>query len=162
MDEQVIARVQGEAASVSGQPVGQPITLVEELVQAVDRQTGMEIAATSRPASVAVTLTLQTRAQQWVIPTLPVVVQLAPTELSRWDVAIPEPDRVLRNVTLTGPGPVIESYRRGERRLSAVVALGFEELERGIDRKDVEFVGLMPGVTASVEDREVRVAITPR
>ncbi len=162
LGEQTIARVQIDAPSLSGQPVGQPLTLVEEPVHAVDRQTGVGIDAMARPGTVSVTLTLQTRAQQWVIPTLPVVVQLAPTELSRWDVVIPEPDRVLRNVTLTGPGPLIDLYRRGDRRLSAVVSLGFEELERGIDRKDVEFVGLLPGVTASVEDREIRVTITPR
>ncbi len=159
----VEARVVLDAASLAGQPLGRPISLGERAVTLSNSDSApLPQGLVVTPASVSVALELQTRAAQVTLASIPIVVQLPPTELNRWNVEIPDSDRVLRDVTLTGPATVIEEYRNGQRQLLAVIRLGFEELETRIESKRAEFPGLGVGVTVEVQDREVGLTITPR
>ena len=114
------------------------------------------------PAQVDVTLMLRSRTAELTIASVPVALMIAPIEVNNWLVDVPAEDRVLKDVRLIGPSEAIEQVRRDERRVRAVVALSFEELERGIPGKDAEITGLPAGVEARVEDRFVRLTITRR
>lgn len=152
-------RVVVDASSLAGLPQGRPVTLTEQrVVVGGSPPEGLVL----DPVSVQVTLELRTRTEQIVLPSVPVLVQMPPIELNRWTVEIPESERVVRNVTLSGPASVIEAYRRGERELVAVIRLGFEELETQISSKRAEFPGLPSGVRVEVADPMVDLRIVPR
>lgn len=116
-------------------------------------------------AQVGVTLTLRSRTETEVLPTVPVQVRVAPTELLRFDISIPEEDRFLHDVTVRGPSTAIERMRNDPNlRPVAVIALSFEELERGLTAKDAIFVfppGL-DGLEATADDVNVSLSITRR
>jgi hypothetical protein len=113
----------------------------------------------------AVVLTLRSHTATEIIPTVPVLIRIAPSELGRFDIAVNEDDRFLHDVVLRGPSPLIERIRSDPTlRPIAVVALGFEELERGITSKDAAIV-LPPGfgqVEARADIVSVRLTITRR
>lgn len=114
---------------------------------------------------VSVTLTLRSRTATELIPTVPVQVRLAPTELERFDIFIPESERFLHDVTVRGPSTLIERMRSDSTlRPIAVVALSFEELERGITSKDaiLTFPPGLEGLEASASDVTVSLKITRR
>lgn len=163
LPEGLVARVELDAANLAGLPQGRAVTLSDQRVEVTGREgSAVPEELEIDPGLVSVEMKLQTRAAKLVLPTVPIVVQLPPTELNRWNVEIPDSDRVLRDVTLTGPASVIEAYRRGDRELLAVVRLGFEELENRIESKRAEFPGLGAGIGVEVEDPEVELGITPR
>jgi hypothetical protein len=111
---------------------------------------------------VTVALAVRARTQNLMIAELPILIELAPADFARWIVEIPPEDRVLTNLSLTGPGAAIDRLRRGEIRLRAVVSISSEAMERGIDRAPVELVGLPSGVVAEFAGREVRVTVRRR
>jgi hypothetical protein len=117
---------------------------------------------TVEPAQVDVSLMIRSRTAELTIASVPVALMIAPIEVNNWLVDVPAEDRVLKDVRLTGPSEAIEQVRRDEKRVRAVVALSFEELERGVPGKDAEITGLPAGVEARVEDRFVRLTITRR
>jgi hypothetical protein len=82
------------------------------------------------PPSVDVVLTIRARTETYTIPSVPVHVLLAGTEIDRWNVEVAEETRFVANVRAVGPGALIERLRSGELRVIAVVSLSFEELER--------------------------------
>ncbi len=113
-----------------------------------------------RLADVSFTLRLQTGAVK--LATVPVHVRLAPGELGKWDIDIPEQERFFTDVTLTGP---LESIRNIENKTTPIVAtlvLSFEELEKGIVSKEAEFIDLPPGVKADAANKTVRLSIKRR
>lgn len=111
---------------------------------------------------VTVALAVRARTQNLLIAELPILIELAPADIARWIVEIPPEDRVLTNLSLTGPGAAIDRLRRGEVRLRAVVSISSESLERGLERAPVELVGLPSGVVAEFAGREVRVTVRRR
>lgn len=120
-----------------------------------------------RPANaqVAVILKLKSRTASETIPAVPVHIRVVPSELARFDISVAEDDRFIHDVTLRGPGPLIERIRSDPSiRPVAVVVLSFEELERGIEAKDAQFI-LPPGyeqVEVRADSISVRVTITRR
>lgn len=111
---------------------------------------------------VTVALAVRARTQNLLIAELPILIELAPADIARWIVEIPPEDRVLSNLSLTGPVAAIDRLRRGEVRLRAIVSISSESLERGIERAPVELVGLPSGVVAEFAGREVRVTVRRR
>ncbi|MBX3322261.1 MAG: hypothetical protein KF757_04650 [Phycisphaeraceae bacterium] len=115
--------------------------------------------------TVDVTLTLRSRLTTLVLPTVPVHVQAAPAEMLRFDVMIAEDDLFIADVTLRGPAALIERINNDPAlRPVAVVSLGFEELERGIDSK-AAVLRMPPGfeaVEARAENLIVGLTITRR
>lgn len=114
------------------------------------------------PERVSVTLTVQQEAESLVVNNIPVQVRLAPTELDQWSISIPVEEQFVAEARLTGPAEEISRFRERGAQVFAVLALSFEELERGLSSKQVEFVGLPPGVTAEAADRTVRFTVSRR
>jgi hypothetical protein len=82
------------------------------------------------PGQVSVSLTPRGRTDRWVATNVPVHVRLSPAELGRWSIEVAPEDRVLQEVAISGPGEMVDGYKKGATRLVAFVALGFEDLER--------------------------------
>lgn len=114
------------------------------------------------PRFAEVTLTVKSRAAETVIKSVPVHVRLAPGELSKWDIEIAEPDRAIVDVRVTGPVETIQQIESRTLAVVAVLALSFEELERGITSKEVSFGDLPTSLKFEAANRVVRVKITRR
>jgi len=89
------------------------------------------------PDSVRLTFTPRALVEEYVIPSVPVWVSLPPTEGTRWDVQVVDP--LVRNVTVRGPGDVIEELRSRRLVALAFVMLTSDELEAGIASKAAVF-----------------------
>lgn len=116
------------------------------------------------PAAVDVTLKLRSRTATLTVPSVPVQVRLAAAELGKWDVEIADGDRFIRDVKVTGPSDLVNQVRTGEIKVVATVALGFEELEKGITSKEVsfsDFAAYLP-LKFEAENRVVRLMVTRR
>lgn len=129
-----------------------------ELPAALRRLPGARI----EPAAASVTLSVRSRQATTELSGVPVQVRLAAGELSRWEISIPEQDRFLPKVRVSGPADMIEQVKRGEIRVVASVSLSFEELERGITQKEVGFGDLPSPLRFETDSRLVRVAIKKR
>jgi hypothetical protein len=142
---------------------------IEHRVEGVQANPSPALAASwfLRPVNVqvAVILKLKSRTATEIIPAVPVHIRIVPSELARFDISIAEDDRFIHDVTLRGPGPLIERIRSDPTlRPVAVVVLSFEDLERGIEAKDAQFI-LPPGfeqVEARADSITVRVKVTRR
>lgn len=99
------------------------------------------------PEYVDVELTLRSRTQSYTLGPMPVQLQLAPGEIGRWRVTLEPGQQDLVGIEVTGPSNQIDRLRSGEVVPTAVVALTFEELERGIESKPAQISGLPPGVS---------------
>jgi len=108
------------------------------------------------PSQVSVSFTPRGRTASWVAASVPVHVRIAPTELDRWSIEIAPEDRVLTNVTVSGPADQVEQMRlasaSGSSRLVAFVTLGFEELEKA---------GAMNGGAGATLEKEPLFTDTP-
>ncbi len=141
----------------------------EERIEPVRVQPSPALAAawslTPATAQVAVILTVRSRTATETIPTVPVQILVAPSELERFHITVAEDSRFLHDVTLKGPSPLIERIRSDPTlRPVAVVSLSFEDLENGIESKDARFV-LPPGfeaVEARADAVSVRLSIQRR
>jgi hypothetical protein len=128
-----------------------------ETIQSVALELPAELAATPRgvrltPPSVRVALTLRERTATEVLPTVPVQIRVAPIQLARWQIIIPETDQFLQDVRVTGPSDEIERIRRGELRVIAVVSLSAQELASRITSKQVSFSDFPTSLQFQVED----------
>lgn len=162
--EDVYVRAVVQPEQIANLPTGREQTIAS--VRVVPSQV-LTDAWYSRAArtQVSLTLTLRSRTATELIPTVPVQVRVAPTELERFDISIPESDRFLHDVTVRGPSTLIERMRADSTlRPIAVVALSFEELERGITAKNaiLTFPPGLEGLEASAGDVNVSLTITRR
>ena len=114
------------------------------------------------PQTVDVSLTLRSKTASVKIASVPVAVRLAPGELGKWLIEIPQQDWFLTDVTVTGPGELIKQVQDKTLPLVATVPLSFEELERGIPSKEAVFSELPSGLRFDVANRTVRLKITKR
>lgn len=114
------------------------------------------------PAAVDVSLTLRSKTQTVTVASVPVHVRVAPGELNRWEIEIPEQDRFLTDVRVTGPGDLIKQIQDKTIPLVATVTLSFEELERGIPSKDAQFGEFQNQLRFDATNRTVRLKIKRR
>ncbi|HYE63208.1 MAG TPA: hypothetical protein VD997_14530 [Phycisphaerales bacterium] len=114
------------------------------------------------PATIDVTLTLRSKTSTIRVASVPVHVRIAPGELNKWEIEIPEQDRFLTDVTVTGPGDLIKQIQDKALPVVATVHLSFEELERGIPSKEAVFSEYQTGLRFDVADRTVRLKIKRR
>lgn len=119
--------------------------------------------ARMEPSLADVILTVRSRINSIVIPSVPVHLRVAPAELAKFDVDIAETDRALIDVTVSGPADLVRQIEDKTIPLIAFVPLSFEELERGIPSKDAQFSS-MPGgaLKFEVANRSVRLKIKRR
>lgn len=142
--------VPGRKETVSGVPIELPPGLVASPRVRVDQ------------SRAEVQLTLRTRTASLTLPSVPVYVSLAAVESGRWDVTIPEEDRFITDVKITGPSDAVDRVRRGEFRVTALVVLSFDDLERGIASKEITFCELPTPLTFKADNSKVRVKIQRR
>ncbi|MBL9001983.1 MAG: hypothetical protein JNK25_12695 [Phycisphaerae bacterium] len=114
------------------------------------------------PVRVEVLLTPRSQSRSIRIASVPIHLRVAPGEFGKWDIDIPEQDRFLTDVTITGPGPAIKQIEDRVTPLIATLPLSFEELETGISSKEAVFADLPAGARAEVANRTVRLRITRR
>lgn len=133
---------------------GVPIALPQELVGA------SHITMDTRTADVSLMLRTQTRVVK--LPSVPVHVRIAPGELGKWDIEIPEQDRFLTDVTISGPNDKVKAVEDGLTSILATVSLSFEELEKPVVSKEAVFADLPEGLKADAANRSVRLTIKRR
>lgn len=116
------------------------------------------------PPAVDVLLKLRSRTATLTVPSVPVLVRMAALELGKWDVEIPETDRFIKDVKVTGPSDLINQVRTGEIKVVATLSLGFEELEKGVTSKEVNFTDFSSQLPLKFEadNRLVRLTIRKR
>ena len=113
------------------------------------------------PAQVDVFLTLRTLTEQMTIDRLPVQVLMAPGEIGDWRVEISDADKDLVNIVIAGPAQQIAQLRSGEVVPRAFVSLTFEDLERRINSKPAQILGLPPGCRVVSPESVVNLTISP-
>lgn len=114
------------------------------------------------PPTASVTLAVRKRQSSIELTGVPIQVRMAPGELTRWDVTIPEQDRFIPKVTVSGPADLIDQVKRGEIKVAGTVNLSFEDLEKGITQKEVVFSELPSLLKLDSETKLVRVLIKKR
>ena len=107
-----------------------------------------------------VSLTLRSRTQSLVLDAMPIQVMIAPGEIGRWRVTLLPGAQDLVGIEVTGPSDQIERLRSREVIPTALIALTFDELERGVETKRAQILGLPPGVQiVAGTDMTVRLVI---
>lgn len=114
------------------------------------------------PRTITVTLQLPRRTATFTIPELPVYLSITPSDAANWAIEIPPEDRVLTEVTFTGPVAAIAQIRRGDIPLTATVHITTEDLARGITSAPVRLLGRPTGVVADIAGRTVAINATRR
>jgi len=114
------------------------------------------------PPAVDVNITVKSKSATVKLDSVPVQLRLAPEEFNNWKIDIPQSDRFLADVTVSGPADYISELSSRAIRLVAVVPLSFEELEKRITAKEAVFIDLPAGVKVEVANRTVRMTISPR
>lgn len=114
------------------------------------------------PDRADVVLKLRARTDIFTIASVPVHIKIAVGEIGRWEVAVPEEDRFIRDVKVSGPSDLVDRVRRGEIRITAVLPLSFDELERGISTKDVVFAEVPTDLKFDADRTTVRLTISRR
>jgi hypothetical protein len=144
------------ARLVPGQP--QTIQAVRLLLPA-----GLDAArATIEPAMADVQLTIRTRTSEVIIARVPVQLRLPPSELSRWEIAIADEDRILSDVRVSGPAELVQQVENRLIPIVATLTLTYEDLERGVTSKDVTFSDVPSALNFGVANKTIRVRITKR
>ena len=114
------------------------------------------------PQTADVQFKLRSRTKSITIPSVPVQVRLAPSELNNWTVDIPDEDRFLTDVKVSGPRDLVEQVENGDVQLVAVVSLSFRELEQKIPTKDVSFGDLPSALQIESAKKQIKLTITKR
>ncbi len=115
------------------------------------------------PATADAAFTLRAAERTITVATVPVHLRIAPGELSKWEITIPEQDRFLTDVTFTGPPQAVRTIEDKSITVIATVSLSFEELERTITSKEAVITDLPPGVRAGTASaKPIRLTIRPR
>lgn len=157
-DSALIARVSAEA--VRGLGRGRRETLPAVTLDLPPELVGSRGVRITTPTA-RVSLTLRERTATELLPSVPVQIRVAPGQLARWQIIIPETDQYLRDVRITGPSEEIEKIRKGDLRIIAMVTLSAQELTAGITSKAATFSDLPTTLQFQVEDPIVALEIRP-
>ncbi len=163
---QLTARV--DAAALAGLPEGRRTTLANIPIELPESLRGADPSSVHfSPPQVSIALNLRSRTSAIVLPTIPVHVRLAPTELAIWDIQIAPESRLLTDVAVSGPADLIDQLRTEKLRPVAYVALSFEDLERAaaagapID-KEIAFSDLPLPLKFEPKQKTVRLTVKRR
>ncbi|QQE11793.1 hypothetical protein JD969_20310 [Planctomycetota bacterium] len=83
------------------------------------------------PEVVKLNYTIQNQTEVYQMPSVPIVVSVAPDIRKGREVLLPENQKVLRDVVFEGPKDLIEMIKRHERRVEAVIRPTAAQLESG-------------------------------
>ncbi|MBX3362780.1 MAG: hypothetical protein KF705_15260 [Phycisphaeraceae bacterium] len=157
-DAALLARIGTDA--VRGLGRGRRETLPSVVLELPPELLGVRGVRLSSPTT-RVSLTLRERTVTELVPSVPVHIRVAPGQLAKWQITIPENDQFLRDVRVTGPSEEIERIRKGELRIIAMVALSSQELQSGITSKAASFSDLPSTLQFQIEDPIVSLEIRP-
>lgn len=115
-----------------------------------------------RPPVVDVSLAVRMRSSTLRVATVPVHVRIPPVEMALFDVEIPEQDRVLIDVVVSGPADLVRQIEDKSISLIATVTLTYEDLERAVTSKEATFFSFPTPLKFDVANRTVRLKITRR
>jgi hypothetical protein len=115
-----------------------------------------------RPAVVDISLAVRTRTSTIRVATVPVHVRMPPVEMALFDVEIPEQDRVLIDVVVSGPADLVRQIEDKTLPLIATVTLTYDDLERAVVSKEATFSSFPTPLKFEVANRTVRLKITRR
>lgn len=115
-----------------------------------------------RPPVVDISLAVRMRTSTLRVATVPVHLRIPPVELALFDVEIPEQDRVLIDVVVSGPADLVRQIEDRSFPLIATVTLTYEDLERGVTSKEATFTSFPTPLKFEVANRTVRLKITRR
>lgn len=161
----LLARI--EPSRLSTAPPGEPIRLADLRLappEGLRSSPGIRI----DPPSVGVTLAVRGATDEYVKASVPVHVRIPDFLLDEWRVSIPEEDRNLRNVRVSGPAELVDLIRTDRVPLIAFVPLTFEDLEKRITSKEAIFAPDLPiggprgQLRIEAEDRTITLEIRPR
>lgn len=113
------------------------------------------------PPTASLTLTINSRRESLQIPSAPVWVALPPTEGDRWRVEINPEDRLVRDISVSGPTDLIASIREGKTPVIAVVTLTSDELQQRVATKAISF-WQPAGLQVDGVEFPIRFTIEPR
>lgn len=100
------------------------------------------------PPTAQISLTVQSRTRQIVLPRVAVQIQSAPVDLDEFVVSIDDADKFLRDVTVTADSDLISRIESGDIKVFAIVYLSTSDKDQHIDSKPVtSFVALLPDNT---------------
>ncbi len=163
-DLQVTARL--DATRIQNLPEGRRTTL-----QAVPLDTPDPLRASDAvrlsPPQVNIALTLRSRTASITVPTVPVHIRLAATELAIWDIQLNPESRLLTDVTVSGPADTIDLIRTDKLKLIAFVPLAFDELEKAaasgepIDKEPI-FSDLPTSLKLDSKQKAIRLTVKRR
>lgn len=114
----------------------------------------------ARPPVVDITFGVRARSREIKLANVPVAIRITPAEINRWIIEVPEQDRFLADVTISGPADLVRQLEERTTPIVAEVPLSFEELERSITQKDAIFPDVPAGLKIDVANRVVRLKIT--
>ncbi len=114
------------------------------------------------PPTVEIALKLKSKQNTITLKTVPVMVRMAPRELSRFDVTLNEADQFLRDVKVTGPSDLLDQLTRDEFKVVATLSLTYEDLERSITSKEAVFADMPSNLSFDAPNRLIRIAVKKR
>ena len=119
--------------------------------------------ARSIPRAVSVSVTPARATESFTAAVVPLYVKRPAFEADRYVVRVPETDRQIRDVKITGPSDVIRDIREGRTLVSAMVILTPDDLTRAADagstRMRVQFADLPTSMTFEWDQREVTIEV---
>lgn len=115
------------------------------------------------PQEVDVSFTLRSRTATTTIASVPVQIQVAPSEQPNWDIRIDLKDQFIADVTVTGPTETIRQLEENKLAVVALLTLSFTELESGkLLSKDVVFFCPADDLKFEAADKSVPFTATRR
>ena len=147
-----------EASRIKALVAGRRETLSNVALRLPAGITGAKV----QPELIEIAFRIKAKQAVVTLKTVPVLVRLAPRELGKFEVEINEADQFLRDVRVTGPADLVGQVERGEFRIAATLSLSFEELERGINSKQVTFADFPGSLNIEVANPLVRLTVRRR
>lgn len=115
------------------------------------------------PPVADVALMLRNRTASLTIASVPVHIQIAPSEQSKWDIALDVKDQFISDVTVSGPSELIRQVQDKALPVVAILQLSYTELEAGnLTSKEVVFSTLPSPLRFEAPSKSVRFTITRR
>ncbi len=167
-DAMAVASVEGPA--LAGLRAGQRRTLANIPVQLPESIAGAALVTVS-PTRVEVSIALRSQVVSKGVPEAQVQVRVDPAWLDRWEIQVEPEDRVLRDVTVTGPPNLIaELVNPPSGRPAVLVAFvspTLEELESASKtgqplELQARFSSMPSSLVFEVKDRSVSLIVRPR
>ena len=123
---------------------------------------GMERFVRLEPSRVDVEVTVRSKLSTLAVSNVPIQISLPALVAAQWEVTADQ--TFFSDVQASGPSALIDQLKRNELRVFALVALTADELEQGIQSKEVVFMTVPPAplITFKSDNPIVKLTVTRR